>query len=131
MSAESGDTNELLRRVREGEEDAFAELFARYRPRLVKAIALRMDPRLAARLDASDVLQEAYVEAARRLPAYGSTGDMPFHLWLRWIARDIDRWQQPETARLEYQDWFTPWTEYYQADENTLLEYAQCFYFGE
>jgi len=35
------------------------------------------------------------------------------------------------SARLEVQDWFTPWTVYRGADEDVLLEYARCFYFGE
>lgn len=37
---------------------------------------------------------------------------------------------EPDSARLEYQDWGTPWTEYREADEDTLLQYAKCFYFG-
>ena len=37
---------------------------------------------------------------------------------------------EPDSARLEVQDWFQPWTEY-RCDEGPLLQYAQCFYFGE
>jgi hypothetical protein len=38
----------------------------------------------------------------------------------------------PTTAALEYQDWFTPWQQYPTTleDEETLLDYARCFYFG-
>lgn len=39
--------------------------------------------------------------------------------------------REPSTARLEVQDWFTPWTEYIEADQDILLAYAACFYFGE
>jgi RNA polymerase sigma-70 factor (ECF subfamily) len=49
-------------------------------------IALRMDRRLQGRLDASDVLQEAYLEAARRLPDYAREPGMPFFLWLRFLT---------------------------------------------
>lgn len=47
------------------------------------------------------------------------------------VVGELNKWSEPETARLEVQDWFQPWTEYTQADEDTLLAYAQCFYFGE
>ena len=43
---------------------------------------------MAARVDASDILQETYLEAFRRLPGYLDRGEMPFYLWLRWIARE-------------------------------------------
>jgi hypothetical protein len=38
---------------------------------------------------------------------------------------------EPSRARLEVQDWFTPWTEYRAADSDVLLAYCQCFYFGQ
>lgn len=47
------------------------------------------------------------------------------------IIGDLSEHNEPETARIEYQDWFTPWTEYREADESILLDYARCFYFGE
>lgn len=46
------------------------------------------------------------------------------------IRGDLDR-GQPQTARLEVQDWFKPWTEYLAAEEDTLLKYASVFYFGD
>jgi hypothetical protein len=44
-----------------------------------------------------------------------------------------DRLSEPETARLQYQDWFTPWTDYPldSEEEEALLTYARCFWFGE
>jgi RNA polymerase sigma-70 factor (ECF subfamily) len=51
-------------------------------------VQLRFDPRLAARLDPSDVVQEAHVEAHKRLPAYAQRRDIPFYPWLRAIAWD-------------------------------------------
>jgi len=38
---------------------------------------------------------------------------------------------QPDRAWLEYQDWGTPWTRFFDVEQDTLLAYAQCFYFGE
>ena len=47
-----------------------------------------MDRRVAARVDASDVLQETYLEAFRRLPRYLQEQPMPLYLWLCWLARE-------------------------------------------
>lgn len=40
---------------------------------------------------------------------------------------------EPVRAWIEYQDWGTPWTEYRLTaeEEETVLTYARCFYFGE
>lgn len=38
---------------------------------------------------------------------------------------------EPTRARLQAQDWFQPWTDYVRADQDTLLTYCRCFYFGE
>ena len=79
---------QLLEQVRQGQPEAVALLFARYRDRLRRAILLRLDRRVAARVDASDVLQETYLEAARRLPDYLERPPLPFALWLHWLARE-------------------------------------------
>ena len=49
------------------------------------------------------------------------------------ITGTLDKWKQPETATIEYQDWFTPWNPYptTQSQVEALLDYARCFYFGE
>ena len=62
--------DDLLARAARGERAAFDELFARHRDRLGRAVALRLDRRLAARVDASDVVQDVCLEAFRRLPDY-------------------------------------------------------------
>jgi len=78
----------LLDRAARGDRTAFEELFARHRPRLARAVALRLDRRLAARVDASDVVQEACLEAFRRLPDYLRRPDLPLDMWLLWLARE-------------------------------------------
>lgn len=88
MHGNREDTRELLERAKAGEQAAFELLFQRHRTKLRHAIALRLDRRVAARLDSSDVVQETYLEALRRLPAYFREPSMPFYLWLRWIARE-------------------------------------------
>ena len=64
------------------------------------------------------------------------------------IVGELSEHGEPETARMQVQDWFTPWTDFlpndfqsvYAADESqtrrervegVLLAYARCFYFGE
>lgn len=47
------------------------------------------------------------------------------------IIGDLDQYGQPESAKIQYQDWFTPWEDYREADEAILLSYAQNFYFGD
>lgn len=58
-----------------------------HRERLRRAVALRLDRRLAARLDVSDVVQEVLLEAVARLRA-GRRDGMPLDLWLNWLARE-------------------------------------------
>ncbi len=88
MRGDLDETKSLLERANKGEEAAFQELFRRHKARLLQAIALRIDRRVAARVDASDVLQETYLEAFKRLPRYLQVRPMPFYLWLCWIARE-------------------------------------------
>jgi RNA polymerase sigma-70 factor (ECF subfamily) len=74
--------------ARAGSGDAAAreELFARHRSRLARMVALRMDARLRGRVDVSDVVQDALIEAAERLPKYLGERPMPFFLWLRFLT---------------------------------------------
>jgi RNA polymerase sigma-70 factor (ECF subfamily) len=88
MWPESTATDKLLSRARQGDRTAVEDLLARHREPLRRLIALRMDGVLARRVDASDIVQEVLVEVNRRLADYLDNPVMPFHLWLRNIARD-------------------------------------------
>src|SRR6516164_8715636 len=79
-------TDELLRRAKAGDQEALGALFARYRDRLRRMVRLRLDRRLSGRVDASDVLQDAYLEVARRFPEYAASPTVPFYIWLRSLT---------------------------------------------
>jgi RNA polymerase sigma-70 factor (ECF subfamily) len=82
------DETELLRHAAAGVDAAREQLFARHRDRLRSMIAVRMDPRVATRVDPSDVVQETLTVAFRRLPRYARSPTIPFYPWLRAIAMD-------------------------------------------
>src|SRR6516162_462993 len=86
MSGIHYDPSELLRRIAAGNSAAAAELFAAYRDRLRLMVRLRLDRRLQGRLDPSDVLQEAYLDVARRAPEYAANPSLPPYLWLRFLT---------------------------------------------
>jgi RNA polymerase sigma-70 factor (ECF subfamily) len=86
MSSDRGDGDALLRRLRAGDAGAAAELFQQYRGRLRRMVRLRLDRRLQGRVDPSDVLQEAYLDLARRVPEYVADPRLPFFLWLRLLT---------------------------------------------
>lgn len=88
MTTDSAETQHLLDQAREGDGDAAGRLLDRHRPYLRQFVELRLDRRLRARVDPSDVVQEAQLEATRRLPEYLRQPPMPFRLWLRQLAHD-------------------------------------------
>src|SRR6266849_6174196 len=85
MANNSADTARLLEQARAGDQKALNEIFARHRARLRRMVELRLDRRLQARIDASDVLQEAYVDVVNRLDEYLRDPRYPLFLWLRLI----------------------------------------------
>jgi RNA polymerase sigma-70 factor (ECF subfamily) len=86
--ADSEETRTLLEQVRGGDRRAFDRLLVRHRPFLRELVELRMDPKIRPRVDPSDVVQEAQLEAVRRLDGYLKQPAMPFRLWLRQLAFD-------------------------------------------
>ena len=82
-----GIETELTARMREGNKDALATVFSDYRERLRRIIQFRIDYRIAARISDSDVLQETYIAAAKRLPHFSTQTEMSAFLWLRLLAK--------------------------------------------
>jgi RNA polymerase sigma-70 factor (ECF subfamily) len=99
---ESGvrDAELLLRRANTGDGDARSQLLELYRGRLRRMVAIRLDKRLAARVDPSDIVQEAMRDAFNRLPEYFAEPQISFYPWLRRIAWDrlMDMYRQHITA---------------------------------
>jgi RNA polymerase sigma-70 factor (ECF subfamily) len=79
-------TDRMLQRAAQGDLQQWGALLERHRKRLLRMVALRLDRRLYGRLDASDVIQEAYLEASARMPEYLHQRPMPFFLWLRFLT---------------------------------------------
>src|SRR5579864_1594837 len=80
------DTDELLHQAGRGDNAAREELLMRHRQRLRRMIAVRMDRRLAGRVDPSDLVQEALMDAHRKLSDYIRKRPLPFYAWLRRLA---------------------------------------------
>ena len=102
MIGSPSDSAELLNRAAAGDVRALAEVLERNRERLKQMVRTRLDPRLRGRLDPSDVIQEAYLDAARRLPEYVRDPAVPFFLWLRKLTaqRLIDLHRQHLGAKM-------------------------------
>jgi RNA polymerase sigma-70 factor (ECF subfamily) len=83
MEHMSDDATGVIDELRRGDRGALARLFDGHRNRLRRMVELRIDPRLRARLDASDVVQEAYLDVSRDLDAYLADPRLPPLLWLR------------------------------------------------
>jgi RNA polymerase sigma-70 factor, ECF subfamily len=86
MTAHPDAIDDLLRRACEGDEPALATLFDRYVERLRRMVQLRLDRRLSGRVDASDVIQDAYLEVRRRFGEDFQGSTLPFFLWLRQLT---------------------------------------------
>ncbi|MFO0846690.1 MAG: sigma-70 family RNA polymerase sigma factor [Gemmataceae bacterium] len=86
MTPAAPDTDALLAQAAGGDADARNRLLARHRDRLSRMVACRLDRRLAARVDPSDVVQEVLAEADRKLDRYLQDQPLPFFPWLRQLA---------------------------------------------
>ena len=88
MWPEAEKTQDLLREIKAGDSNAINRLLERHREALRRMVDMRLDPKIRQRVDASDVVQDAMMEANRRMPTYLENPGMPFHLWIRQIATD-------------------------------------------
>ena len=88
MTDNPSETDDLLTRAQAGDEQAFTDLFDHYRERLKRMIRLRLDRRLSGRVDASDVLQEAFLEIHKRFGEFvkDKKDQLPLYLWLRLVT---------------------------------------------
>jgi RNA polymerase sigma-70 factor (ECF subfamily) len=86
MASATPDTEELIEQASRGDQTARGELLVRHRDRLRQMVRIRMDRRLAARVDPSDVVQEALADAAVKLSDYLRQRPLPFYPWLRRLA---------------------------------------------
>jgi RNA polymerase sigma-70 factor, ECF subfamily len=86
MMKDSDDTIPLLRQAAAGDQNALGELWNRYRERLKRMVRLRLDRRLQGRIDPSDVLQEAFLDFARRVGEFAANPEVSFFLWLRTLT---------------------------------------------
>ena len=80
------EVSRLLRLAADGDQAALMTLFSAHRIRLKRMIQLRLSRRVEGRVDASDVLQEAFLEASRSLADYARGPVLPFFLWLRHLT---------------------------------------------
>jgi len=88
MPQAAPDTDELLRRAEDGDAQARQAVLVRHRERLKQMIAVRLDRRLAARVDPSDIVQDVLLDAAQGLDDYLRQRPVPFYPWLRQLAWD-------------------------------------------
>lgn len=85
--ANQPDNSDLIRqRMQSPDSSALADAFALHRSRLRRMVDIRLDDRIRGRVDPSDVLQEAYIDAAQRIDNYVRNPDMSLFLWLRLIV---------------------------------------------
>jgi RNA polymerase sigma-70 factor, ECF subfamily len=88
MKDSPSETVQLLERLRSGDRRALADLFQQHRDRLRRMVELRMDSRLQGRIDASDVLQDGFLDLDKRVENYLSEPGLPVFLWLRLVISD-------------------------------------------
>jgi RNA polymerase sigma-70 factor, ECF subfamily len=82
------ETVRLLERIRTGDHRALADLFQRHRDRLRRMVELRTDARLYGRVDASDVLQDGFLDLAKRVESFLCDPKLPVFLWMRLVVSD-------------------------------------------
>ena len=122
MWPNSPETQELLDRAKQGEAGAVERLLEVHREPLRRMVGLRLDPALAGRVDASDIVQDVMLEVSQRLADYLRNPAMPFHLWVRHIAKDhmIDAHRRHRQAQRRSLDREQPILPAALADQSSL-----------
>jgi RNA polymerase sigma-70 factor (ECF subfamily) len=88
----------LLDRLRSRDQQALGELFMLHRERLWRMLTVRLDRRLASRLTPDDVIQETFLDVARRISDYLADPAVPFYVWLRFLT--VQRMQMVQRVHL-------------------------------
>lgn len=78
--------DKIVNKLITGGDAAVAELFSEFQPRLERMVEFRLDRRLRGRVDSLDIIQEAYIEIARRIGDYTSNPAVAFYVWVRQIT---------------------------------------------
>jgi RNA polymerase sigma-70 factor (ECF subfamily) len=86
VKPDSAETAALLEQIARGDRQALESLLARHRDHLHSFVEFHLDPRVRARLDPSDLVQETQLEVVQRMDDFLKRRPMPFHLWLRKAA---------------------------------------------
>lgn len=90
------DDSATIDRLRTGGQEALAQLYQEHRGRLRRMVDLRIDGRLTKRIDASDVLQDGFVDISKRLDEYLEDPAMPVFVWMRFLVAQqlaaVQRW---------------------------------------
>jgi RNA polymerase sigma-70 factor (ECF subfamily) len=92
------ETAKLLDRLRQQDQEVLGELFMLYRDRLWRMLFVRLDRRLASRVTPDDVLQETFLDVAKRIQEYLADPAVPFYVWLRFLT--VQRMQMAHRAHL-------------------------------
>ena len=91
-------TVDLLDQLRAGDQQALGELFTLHRERLWRMVYVRLDRRVASRIAPDDVLQETFLDVARRIGEHLANPTVPFYVWLRFLT--IQRMQMLQRVHL-------------------------------
>lgn len=84
------DETELIRRARQGDEAALGSLLAEHRDHLRQLADRALPPRLKARVDASDIVQQTCLSIFRQIAEFDGTDPAQFVAWVRKMhARNI------------------------------------------
>lgn len=86
MTDESANTDALIARAANGDGEAWGALLTAHQERLARMVTFRLDSRLRGRIDAADVVQDAFVEASAHREAYFRSPSASVFLWLRGVV---------------------------------------------
>lgn len=88
MPVDPEDHRESIDQTSSEPNESLEVIFKHHQERLQRMIHYRMDRRLQGRIDATDVLQDAFVEATQRYEQYCTSSTMPVFVWLRFLVSE-------------------------------------------